>query len=185
MLFLAVQTESVDSSIGGIVIRWKLYERRIAFVESSTKVGGLSLKALRKKDCFRWKLYERRIAFVESSRKAGWLSLKALWKPFKKRVNRDNTKFRDNIAYVGGPSFPDLLRSLNICHPVCQIMCWRRRWILVEMHVWCLPRSGPWPAKAMKARVATNNSPRSKYQNLLLLSNIKRSLMSTTRTLPW
>ena len=25
--------------------------------------------------------------------------------PFKKRVNRDNTKFHDKIAYVGGPSF--------------------------------------------------------------------------------
>ena len=37
--------------------------------------------------------------------KAGWLSLKALWKPFKKRVNRNNTKFCDKIAYVWGPSF--------------------------------------------------------------------------------
>ena len=48
-----------------------------------------SVKALRK-------LYE-------SSPKAG--SPKALWWPFIKRVNRDNTKFCDKIAYVGGPSF--------------------------------------------------------------------------------
>ena len=45
------------------------------------------------------------MAFVDSSTKAGWLSFKALWKPFKKRVNRNNTKFRDKIAFVGGPSF--------------------------------------------------------------------------------
>ena len=31
--------------------------------------------------------------------------VEALWWPFIKRVNRDNTKFRDKIAYVGGPSF--------------------------------------------------------------------------------
>ena len=34
---------------------WKLYESRMAFVESSTKAGWLSLKALRKQDGFRWK----------------------------------------------------------------------------------------------------------------------------------
>ena len=37
---------------------------------------------------------------VERFTKAGWLSFNALWKPFKKRVNRDNTKFRYNIARV-------------------------------------------------------------------------------------
>ena len=45
--------------------------------------------------------------FIESSTKAGWLSFKVLQKPFKKRVNRDNTKFRDKIAYVGGPFVED------------------------------------------------------------------------------
>ena len=41
------------------------------------------------------------MAVVECSTKAGWLSFRALRKPFKKRVNRDNTEFRDKIAYVG------------------------------------------------------------------------------------
>ena len=45
------------------------------------------------------------MTFNENSTKAGWLLLRALQKPFKKRVCRDNTKFRDKIAYVGGPSF--------------------------------------------------------------------------------
>ena len=45
------------------------------------------------------------MTYVESFTKAGWLSFKALWKPLKKHVNHDNTKFRDKIAYVGGPSF--------------------------------------------------------------------------------
>ena len=31
--------------------------------------------------------------------------MRALRKHFEKRVNGDNTKFRDKIAYVGGPSF--------------------------------------------------------------------------------
>ena len=85
--------------------------------------GSLLLKALRKQDGFRWKLYKSKIAFVEGSTKVGWLSLKAMWKPFKKRVNRDNTKFRDEIVYVGGPSFrrrPWLFSercSCNIGHP--------------------------------------------------------------------
>ena len=83
----------------------ELNKSRITFVESSTKAGWLSLKALRKQDGFRWKLYESKIAFIESSSNAGWLSLKALWKPFKKCVNRNITKFRDKIAYVGGQSF--------------------------------------------------------------------------------
>ena len=53
------------------------------------------------------------MAFVESSTKAGsgCLLLKALRKPFKKYVNRKNTKFRDKIAYVGVLTFiedPDL-----------------------------------------------------------------------------
>ena len=30
------------------------------------------------------------------------ISIKALQKPFKKRVNRDDIKFRDKIEYVGG-----------------------------------------------------------------------------------
>ena len=108
--------------------RWMVYESRMAFVESSTKVGRLpwklyeskmvSLKGLRKQDGFRWKLYESKMAFFESSTKARLLSLKALrkqdsfrWKPCEslskaeKHVNRDNTKFCDKIAYVGGPSF--------------------------------------------------------------------------------
>ena len=93
--------------------RWKLYKSRTAwlkakrqqdgFVERSTKAGWLSFKALRKQDGFLWKLYESEIAFVESSKNARWLWLKAMWKPFKKRVNRNNTKFRDKIAYVGAP----------------------------------------------------------------------------------
>ena len=59
--------------------------------------------------------------FVLISAKAGWLSFKALRKPFKKRVNRDNTKFCDKT--VGGPSFRRRpcpfgeRRSRNICHP--------------------------------------------------------------------
>ena len=44
------------------------------------------------------------MTFNESSTKAGWLLLRALQKSFKKRVFCDNTKFRDKIAYVGGPS---------------------------------------------------------------------------------
>ena len=40
-------------------------------------------------------LFESRMALVESS-------IKALQKPFKKRVNRDDIKFRDKIEYVGG-----------------------------------------------------------------------------------
>ena len=58
----------------------ELVESRITFVDSSRKVGWLSLKALRKQDGFCWKLYESRRAFVESSTKEGLLSLKALWK---------------------------------------------------------------------------------------------------------
>ena len=83
---------------------WVLYESRMTFVECSMKAGWLSLSALRKQDGCRWVLYESRMAFVECSTKAGWLSFRALRKPFKKRVNRDNTEFRDKIAYVGGPS---------------------------------------------------------------------------------
>ena len=60
--------------------RWKLYENKMAFIESSTKAGWLSLKALWKQEGFRWKLYEWRMAFFESSTKEGWLSLKALRK---------------------------------------------------------------------------------------------------------
>ena len=113
--------------------RWKLYESmitfveegRMTFVESSTKTVWLLLKALRKQDQedFHWKLNESRMTFVESSLKAGWLLFKALWKPFKKRIHCDNTKFRDNIAYVGGPSFCGRpwpfceRRSRNIWHP--------------------------------------------------------------------
>ena len=84
--------------------RWVLYESRMAVVECSTKAGWLSLSALRKQDGFHWVPYESRMAVVECSTKAGWLSFRALRKPFKKRVNRDNTEFRDKIAYVGGPS---------------------------------------------------------------------------------
>ena len=76
----------------------------MAVVECPTKAGWLSLSALRKQDGFRWVPYESRMAVVECSTKAGWLSFRALRKPFKKRVNRDNTEFRDKIAYVGGPS---------------------------------------------------------------------------------
>ena len=99
------------------------YLRPWPFIQSSTKAGWLLLKAHRKQAGFGWKLYESRMAFVESSMKAGWLLFKALWKPFKTRVNRDKTKFRDKIAYVGGPSFrrrpwPFGERcSRNFCHP--------------------------------------------------------------------
>ena len=55
----------------------KLSKSRMVFVESSTKAGWLSQKALRKQDdfCwkqndFRWKLYKIRMSFVESSTKA-------------------------------------------------------------------------------------------------------------------
>ena len=94
--------------------RWVPYESRMAVVECPTKAGWLSLSALRKQDGFRWVPYESRMAVVECSTKAGWLSFRALRKPFKKRVNRDNTEFRDKIAYVGGPS------------------CRRRPWPVVE-----------------------------------------------------
>ena len=79
----------------------------LSIVESSMKAGWLSLKALRKQDQddFRWELYESRMTFIEGSTKAGWFSFNALWKPFKKRVNHDNTKFCDKIAYAGGLSF--------------------------------------------------------------------------------
>ena len=97
--------------------RWKLYENQMAFVEISMKAGWLSLKALRKQDqdVFRWELYENRMAFVESSTNAEWPSLKALRKQdqddFRSKLcesrskNRENTKFCDKIAYVGGPFF--------------------------------------------------------------------------------
>ena len=48
------------------------------------------------------------------SPKAGWLSLKALWNPFKKYVNRNNTKFCDKIAHDGGP-WPFSERHSRIC----------------------------------------------------------------------
>ena len=75
---------------------WKLHE-------SSTKAGWLLLKALQTQDDF----HESRIrmTFVESSTKAECLSFNTLWKPFKKHVKRENTKFCDKMAYVGGPSF--------------------------------------------------------------------------------
>ena len=72
---------------------------------ATTKSGWLSLRALRKKDDFCWVLYKSRSIFVEMSMKAGWLLFRALLKPFKKRVIPDNTKFREKIAYVGGPPF--------------------------------------------------------------------------------
>ena len=105
---------------------WVLYESRMIYVESSTKAGWFSLRALRKQDDFCWELYECRMTFVESSKEAGWHSLRALQKQvdfrpeiygcrmtfvksstkaLKKCVNRDSTKFRGKIAYVGGPSF--------------------------------------------------------------------------------
>ena len=76
----------------------KLYKNRMAFVKRSLKAGWLSLKALWKQDDFRRKLYESRIrmTFVKSS---------AVRKRFKKSINCDNIKFRDQQAYVGGPSF--------------------------------------------------------------------------------
>ena len=101
--------------------RWLLYKSRMTFVESSTKAGLLSFSALRKQDDFPWVLYENRMTLVESSMKAGWVLFRALWKPFKKRVNRDITKFRDKIAYVGGPPFrkrPNL--SVNAVHAFVQ-----------------------------------------------------------------
>ena len=81
--------------------RWKLYENRMTLIESYTKAGWHLLKVPRK-------LYKSRMTLVESSVKAGsgWLLLKALTRPFKKHVNCDNSKFRDKIAYVGGPSWP-------------------------------------------------------------------------------
>ena len=45
------------------------------------------------------------MTFVERSPKVRWISSKALGKPFKRRVNCDNTLFRDTIAWIGGPSF--------------------------------------------------------------------------------
>ena len=85
----------------------------MTFVESSPNVGWLSLKTLRMSDDFRWNLSECRMTFVESSTKAlqnqDYLCWKLYWKPIKRRLNRDNTKFRDKIAYVGGPSFAALL----------------------------------------------------------------------------
>ena len=98
--------------------RWKRYDNRMTLIESYTKAGWHLLKVPRK-------LYKSRMTFVESSVKAGsgWLLLKALTRPFKKHVNRDNSKFRDKIAYVGGPSWPwpwpfGQRRYPNLCHPV-------------------------------------------------------------------
>ena len=94
--------------------RWVLYESRMTCAECSTKAGWLLLNALRKQGDLCWVSYESRMTCAECSMKAGWLSFRALQKPFKKHVNRDNTEFRDKIAYVGGPS------------------CRRRPWPVVE-----------------------------------------------------
>ena len=81
----------------------KLHERRMTFVQSSTKAGWLPLKVLRKQDGFRWRLYESRMACVESSTEARWLSLKAQrkqddfqWKLYKSRITfvESSTKAR-------------------------------------------------------------------------------------------
>ena len=61
------------------------------FDESSTK----------KQDVFCWKLYKSRMAFVESWKQDGFRS-----KPCESlSKNCDNTRVRDKIAFVGGPSF--------------------------------------------------------------------------------
>ena len=88
-----------------------LCEGKMTFIESSMKAGWLMLRALQKQDEFHWELYESRMTCVETSTKV------------KKHVNRNNTKFRDKLAYVGGPSFSRQprpfgeRRSRNICHP--------------------------------------------------------------------
>ena len=53
--------------------------------------------------------------FVLISAKAGWLSFKALRKPFKKRVNRDNTKFRwgSFLSFVEDPDLSVTTTSLH------------------------------------------------------------------------
>ena len=127
----------------------ELYESRMIFVESSTKAGWLSLRTLRKQDDFCWELFECRMTFVESSEEAGWHSLRALQKQLdfcpeiygcrmtfvksstkalKKCVNRDSTKFRGKIAYVGGPSFrrrpwPFGERRSRVCATSATLMC--------------------------------------------------------------
>ena len=45
--------------------------------------------------------------FVESFPKTGWHFIESSTKAFQKHVNCDNTKFRDKIAYVGGPFVED------------------------------------------------------------------------------
>ena len=84
------------------VFCWKLDESKMAFVETSTKAGWLSLKALWKQDGFCWKLYESRMTFVESSTKAGWLSLKAPRKLYKSSTT----------------SISNLWNFLFVCFPV-------------------------------------------------------------------
>ena len=75
---------------------WKLSESSMKFFLKAgfLKTGLLLLKARQKQADFRWKLSQSRMTLVESSMKA-----------FQKARKLDNTKFRDKIAYVGGPSF--------------------------------------------------------------------------------
>ena len=85
----------------------------MAFVESSTKAGWLSLKALRKQDGFRWKLYESRLAFVESSTKAGWLSLKGPQKQdcFHWKLYKSKMAFVESSTKTGWPSLKALWKQ--------------------------------------------------------------------------
>ena len=73
------------------------------FEFSESRLSESSPKALWKPN--QSSLSESKLIFVESSLKAEWLLLKALRKPFKSRVNCDNTNFCDKIAYVGDPFF--------------------------------------------------------------------------------
>ena len=66
----------------------KLYESRMAFVESSSKTGWLWLKALRKQNGFRWKLFEN-----------GMVWLKAQWKQddFRWKLSENYCKLKVNV----------------------------------------------------------------------------------------
>ena len=87
----------------------------MAFVESSTKAGWLSLKALQNQDGFRWKLYESRMVFVERSTKAGWLSLKAQWKQdgFCWKLYKSRMTFVESSTKAGWLSFKALWKPFK------------------------------------------------------------------------
>ena len=89
----------------------------MAFVESSTKAGWLSLKALRKQDDFCWMIYKSRMAFVESSTKAGWFSLKGLQKQdgFRWKLYESKIAFIESSSNAGWLSLKALWKPFKKC----------------------------------------------------------------------